>query len=100
MPSRGSKELESVRPKISAVLDKLAKARGDNVTQNQILLKWLQKNNILAVTTSSKESRVKEYLSAEALPDLTNEDEKAIADACGSTHFRSFVSCFLPQQKH
>lgn len=92
LPSRGAKELDEVRPKILAVIDKLAKARGAEVTQNQILLKWLQKRNILAVTTSSKESRVKEYASLESVPDLTDEDEQAILDAVGSTHYRAFVS--------
>jgi diketogulonate reductase-like aldo/keto reductase len=77
------------------VLDKLAKARGEEVTQNQVLLKWLQSQGVIAVTTSSKESRVKEYLAAQSLPELTDVELKAIADAVADGHFRAFVSHFL-----
>ena len=52
LPRRGAGEasLADSRARLVTVLDKLASARGENVTQNQILLKWLQHNGILAVT--------------------------------------------------
>ena len=92
LPSRVKDVPESIRLQLYAVLDELAKARGTQVTQNQILLKFLQKKGILAVTTSNKESRVKEYLEAESLPDLTDEEEQAILDASGTYHLRAAVS--------
>ena len=94
LPSRATQnsQIEAARARIQAALETLAKARSAEVTPNQIMLKWLQKKGVLAVTTSSKESRMREYLEAEGLPDLSDEEEKAIADACGDAHFRTYVS--------
>ena len=92
LPARAKEVPESVQTQMSTVLDKVAKARGAEVTQNQVLLKWLQKKGIIAITTSSKESRVREYLETQSLPDLSDEEEQAILDAAGSSHLRAFVS--------
>lgn len=51
MPGRAEDEgLAEVRKNISATLDKLAAARGKDVTQSQIILKWLQAKGIVAIT--------------------------------------------------
>lgn len=51
LPSRaGDESLAAVRENISKTLDKLASARGAEVTQNQILLKWLEAKGVVAVT--------------------------------------------------
>ncbi|KAL7005317.1 hypothetical protein EMMF5_005154 [Cystobasidiomycetes sp. EMM_F5] len=67
------------------VLDQVAaavsKRSGESVTTGQILLKWAaQKGNII-ITTSSKESRMKEQLAALALSELSTDEMTSIEDA-------------------
>lgn len=50
----------------------------------------------MIVRTTSKESRVKEYLATETLPDLTVEEVQAIDDAGSKVHHRAFVSGIRP----
>lgn len=51
LPSRvGDSALAEARKNIANTLDKLAAARGKEVTQNQILLKWLQAKGVVAIT--------------------------------------------------
>ncbi|EJC99035.1 Aldo/keto reductase [Fomitiporia mediterranea MF3/22] len=91
LPSRTTNEsLKPVLSKFTSALDKIAQSRGPTVTQSQILFKWLEAQQVVAVTTSSKESRLKEYLQADELADLSEEDKKVISDAVGDAHFRAF----------
>ncbi|KAL5524864.1 hypothetical protein ACEPAF_10010 [Sanghuangporus sanghuang] len=93
LPHRTMNEaIKPVLSKLKATLDKLAQARGPTVSQNQILFKWLEAQQVIAVTTSNKESRLKENLSTEKLPDMAEEDMKAIEDAVGGAHYRAFPS--------
>ena len=95
LPGRVTDEaLKPVLEKFKDTLDNLAQARGPSVSQNQILFKWLEAQQAIAVTTSSKESRLKENLATENLQDLTVEDMKAIEDAVGGTHYRAFAVSF------
>lgn len=51
IPGRAEDEsLAEVRKNISAILDKLAAARGKDATKSQIILKWLQAKGIIAIT--------------------------------------------------
>ena len=93
LPQRNS--AESIKPaitKLTATLDKLARDRGADVTHNQILFKWLQAQQAIAVTTSNKESRLKENLATESVPDLSAEEMKAIEDSVAGAHYRVIVS--------
>ena len=47
------------------------------------------------MTTSSKESRLKENLATDALAELTEEEVIAITRSAGGVHHRFFVSCVL-----
>ncbi|KAI5116218.1 hypothetical protein M0805_006769 [Coniferiporia weirii] len=87
--------IASACKKIASILDNLAAKRGKGATQNQILLKWLQAEGVIAVTTSSKESRLKEYLTAESISNLTPAEKKELEDATEGKHFRAFV-CNIP----
>jgi len=81
------------REKLVNVLDKFAASRStpsQDVSQNQILLKWLQHTGAIAVTTSSKESRIEEYIATGSLPDLTPEELKEFHAAIEGVHIRSF----------
>jgi len=96
LPGRaGDPSLIPARQRLTDVLEKLAASRSyadNHATQNQIILKWLQNSNILVVTTSSKESRIKEYVATESLPDLNKGEMDEINAAIEGVHFRSFVS--------
>ncbi|KLO06407.1 Aldo/keto reductase [Schizopora paradoxa] len=82
------------RKQLHDTLDKLAAARSKDlkVTQDQVLFKWLQAKNILAVTTSSNATRLDGYLASENLPDLTPEEISAIDSSVGIANFRAFPS--------
>jgi len=80
-----------VTPEIERIAKDLSSQSGTKVTPGQVLLKWLDAKEAIAVTTSSKKSRLEEYLAAANLPDLTPEDVKAIDDAGEKVHFRGFM---------
>jgi len=94
---RSEEDLKKAFPKereqLLSVLDEVAAARskdGKKVTQDQILFKWLQAKNILAVTTSSNATRLDGYLATEKLPNLTEEEITAIDSSVGNANFRAF----------
>lgn len=94
IPKRQGGEAEiAVREKLLKVLDKFAASRttpAQEVTQNQMLLKWLQHVGAIAVTTSSKESRIEEYLTTGSLPDFTSDEMKELNAVIEGIHFRFF----------
>jgi len=70
---------------VDVAVEKAAKSLGERagktVTPGQVLLKWAAAKGDISVTTSGKESRMKEQLEAFNLPDLTDEEIKAIEQA-------------------
>lgn len=83
---------EELRARIGTVLTKLASARGPEVTHNQVLMKWILNKGVFVVTTSTKESRIKEYVATDDVKDLTDKEMEELKQAVGGAHFRSFVS--------
>ncbi|KAF8512271.1 NADP-dependent oxidoreductase domain-containing protein [Gautieria morchelliformis] len=83
-----------LEPVLKTVREALEKRRGSPVTEGQVLQKWLQAKDIVIVTTSYKESRLKEYVDALNVPALTPEEEQAIDEAGSKVHYRRFVSQF------
>ncbi|KAL5512451.1 hypothetical protein ACEPAG_3104 [Sanghuangporus baumii] len=73
---------------LKSVLDSMAKARGESVTPNQILFKWLEAKGTIAVTTSTKDWRLKEYLETDNLNDLSQEEIGKIEHSTGGMHYR------------
>ncbi|KZV97036.1 Aldo/keto reductase [Exidia glandulosa HHB12029] len=69
---------------------------GGSATQGQILIKWLHAKGIVALTTTSKESRMKEIRATETLPDLTADEVKAIDKAGSGQHHRAYWKGILP----
>ncbi|THH11990.1 hypothetical protein EW145_g299 [Phellinidium pouzarii] len=96
----GKSDFESLRAQIGNTLDKLAAARGPAVTQNQVLLKWLQAEGVIAVTTTSQEFRLKEYLSIDSLLDLSPGEKKELEDVTGGKHFCAFASFSYVDEPH
>lgn len=64
---------------VDSVVEQIAK--DTNISPGQVLLKWAQQIGDIVITTSSKESRMKEQLAVPSLPDLTADQLKAITDA-------------------
>ncbi|CAF0826190.1 unnamed protein product [Rotaria sordida] len=74
---------------VDEVVEKLAKKY--NRSPAQILLKWNLKKGDIAVTTSSKQERLEDFLNVlDENFQLNNEDIKAIDDAGAKLHFRQY----------
>jgi len=76
---------------VTGVLASIAKRIGSGATEGQILLKWLEAKEVVAVTTTSKKERLKEYIAAYELPALTTADVEAIDAAGAKVHSRHFA---------
>ncbi|PCH37781.1 oxidoreductase [Wolfiporia cocos MD-104 SS10] len=77
-----------VDPVLAVAAARLTKDIGKQVSPGQVLHLWLRARGIVAVTTSTKEERIKEYISTAELPDLTEDEMKAI-DEAGSQKYHS-----------
>ncbi|PCH37991.1 Aldo/keto reductase [Wolfiporia cocos MD-104 SS10] len=75
---------------LSSIAARVSETAGQTVNQGQVLQLWLRAQNIPAISTSSKESRIKEYLATETLPGLTADEVQAINEAGSKTHHRVF----------
>ncbi|KAF7338142.1 Aldo-ket-red domain-containing protein [Mycena venus] len=73
------------------IVERLGKVQGKPVTPAQVLSKWVSHKGAIVVTTSSKEARIKEYLEASNVPDLTAEEIQAIDDAGAKQQKRFFM---------
>lgn len=63
---------------------------GAEVTDNQIMQKWLLQKGMIVVTTSSKPQRIQEALRAAELPELEPSEMEAIDTSAGDKHQRFF----------
>jgi len=61
-------------PILASIRERLEKTSGQTVSTGQVLTKWILAKNAVAVTTSSKVSRIQEFLDTEHVPDLTAEE--------------------------
>jgi diketogulonate reductase-like aldo/keto reductase len=71
---------------LDPVLEKIAKAH--DTTPAAVLLRWHLSQEVVAVTTTSKEERLAEYLKAVEL-NLTSEELKEISEVGLTHHFRA-----------
>ncbi|PPQ89126.1 hypothetical protein CVT25_006498 [Psilocybe cyanescens] len=78
-------------PILTQIRERLEKTRGKPVTTGQILSKWLLQKDVVVVTTTSKLSRLEEYLDSENVPDLTPEEIQAIEEGGAKLHKRVFM---------
>lgn len=58
-----------------------AAAKRLNASPTQVILSWVKSKGVVIVTTSSSKEHMQEYLDVAELPDLTEEEIKAIDDA-------------------
>lgn len=61
-----------------------------NVTEGDVALRWTLDQGVVAITTSSKEERLRQYLAKLPSFQLTPEEVKAISDAGFKKHYRGF----------
>lgn len=78
-------------PVLTSIAARVSKTAGESVSEGQVLQLWLKAKGIPAITTTSKEARVKEYLATESLPDLTSEEVKTIDETGSKVHHRAFA---------
>ncbi|GJJ12552.1 hypothetical protein Clacol_006795 [Clathrus columnatus] len=83
-PIRNATE-EPLNGALRTISESLSKRYGAPVNDGQVLLKWLQAKDVIIITTSFKEFRLKEYLQAFNIPALTEEEIKAIDDVSAPT---------------
>lgn len=72
---------------VDEIYDRLAKKY--NVTEGEIALRWCIDQDVVAVTTTAKESRMKDYLGITNFK-LSAEEVEEIADAGRKKHLRAF----------
>lgn len=80
--------LDAVLP---AIRERLEKTRGEPVTSGQVLGKWILQKGAILVTTTSKASRIKEFLDTKNVPDLTEEEVHVIEEAGEKLHKRIYM---------
>jgi len=80
-----------IDPILASIRDRLEKIHGHPVTAGQVLSKWILTKNAVVVTTTSKVSRIQEFLDVESIPDLTTEEVEAIEAAGAKLHKRVFL---------
>ncbi|KZT37972.1 Aldo/keto reductase [Sistotremastrum suecicum HHB10207 ss-3] len=80
-----------VDPVVAKIRQRLISTTGkQDITDAQVLLKWLEAKDLIILTTTSKWERLQEYLAAASLPPLTSEEVQAIDDAGSQVHFRRY----------
>ncbi|KAF8812139.1 Aldo/keto reductase [Phlegmacium glaucopus] len=80
-----------LNPVLASIRERLEKTRGHTVTTGQVLTKWILAKNAVVVTTTSKVSRIQEFLDVQNVPDLTAEEVKAIEAAGAKLHKRAYL---------
>ncbi|THH33950.1 hypothetical protein EUX98_g208 [Antrodiella citrinella] len=81
-----------VTPVIERAAKRLSDVRGKPVTPGQVLQVWLRQQGIIAISTSNKVERLKEYLDVENIPELTGEEMQAIKTEGAKEHHRVFMT--------
>lgn len=61
-----------------------------NVTEGDVALRWTLDQGVIAITTSSKEERLRQYLAKLPGFQLTPDEVEAISDAGFKKHYRGF----------
>lgn len=86
-----------LKPILTRIAQRLSKESDKQVDETAVLLLWTMQKGAVALTSSSREERIKQFAETEDLPDLTTEEMDEI-DAIGrKVHFRGYVSshrCF------
>lgn len=80
--------LDDVLP---GIRERLSKHSDKQVSDGQVLLKWLGAHDVLPITTSSKKDRLVNLLETPDLPELTPDEVRTINEAGKKIHFRNHM---------
>jgi len=81
---------------LKPVLAKIAKrvsadSGGKDVDEAQVLLLWTIQNNVVAITSSTREENLRKLVEVDGLVDLTEEERKEIEEVGRKVHFRHYT---------
>lgn len=76
---------------LSRIRARIEKTYGQPVTHGQVLTKWLLQKGVIVVMTTSKISRITEFIKAEGVPDLTAQEVEEIEEAGSKFHKRIYM---------
>lgn len=57
----------------------------------QVLLLWTIQNNVVAITSSTREENLRKLVEVDGLVDLTEEERKEIEEVGRKVHFRHYT---------
>lgn len=77
---------------LTPIAERLSKASGKTIQEGHVLMQWQKAKGIVFVTTTSKESRLHEYIAAADVEGLTADEVKAIDEAGAQETHRHFTS--------
>jgi len=81
-------------PVLTSIAKRLSDTTGKPFTEAQVLFLWQREKGIVIVTTSTKESRLVEYLNTFDAPELTDAEIALIDEAGAKEHHRQFTSVY------
>ncbi|PCH37784.1 Aldo/keto reductase [Wolfiporia cocos MD-104 SS10] len=86
-----------VDPVLAAAAARLSTVAGKPVSKGQVLHLWLRARGMGAITTSTQEERIREYVEMETLPDLTEDELRAIDEAGAQRHHSVYGQFLTPE---
>jgi len=81
-------------PVLASIAKRLSDTTGKPFSEAQVLFLWQREKGAVIVTTTSKESRLAEYLETLDAPRLTDEEIALIEEAGAKEHHRQFTSVY------
>lgn len=82
-----------LQPTLEKIAKRLSESSGETLDENAVLLLWCKAKNVVAVTTTANEERVKGLAKLATLKEgLTKEEVKELDDIGKQYHFRFYVS--------
>ncbi|KAH9035478.1 Aldo/keto reductase [Lactarius pseudohatsudake] len=81
-------------PVLESIAKRLSAETGKPFSEAQVLFLWQREKGVVIVTTTSKESRLPEYLGTFDAPKLTDGDIASIDEAGAKEHHRQFPTVF------
>lgn len=78
-------------PVLESIAKRLSAETGKPFSEAQVLFLWQREKGVVIVTTTSKESRLPEYLGTLDAPKLTDKDIALIDEAGAKEHHRQFT---------
>ncbi|KZV73400.1 Aldo/keto reductase [Peniophora sp. CONT] len=82
---------------VDDIASRWSKETGKSYNAGHVMLSWLRKKDIVALTTSTKVERIQDYIAVAEAPELTSEDIKAINDAGSQETHRHFTRFWPPE---